>query len=142
MAAARHNSTRRALLGVHIVAPIAGGVSARSSSASAGTPRWTRALAAFGQAGARLDDFRAEEAAIPLEQRTLAVDDDLDERFNRLECERLAALTRLLRVPAPDLPALTLKIDLIIAEAVWELSDAGSCLAVLKTDARRLCQGD
>jgi hypothetical protein len=102
---------------------------------------WNCALAAFHHAGTRLAAFRAEEAAIPWEKRTFAVENHLDERFSRLECARLAALARLLRVPAPDLPTLAVKIDLIIDEAAWELSDAETCLAALKSDARRLCHG-
>ena len=108
-------------------------------NSSPATHLWNRALAALERSGARLELFRLEEAAIPHEQRTRADEDHLDERFSRLECARLAALTRLLRQPAPDLPALAVKIALIIDEAAWELTDAQPCLAALKADAQRLC---
>ena len=101
--------------------------------------RWNRALVALDGAAARLARFRAEEAAMPLDRRTLLVEDDLDERFSRLQSARLAALGRVLRLPAPDRPALALKIALIVDEAAWELSDAQLCLAALKSDAQRLC---
>ncbi len=100
--------------------------------AAAGTARSPPSIApALGSTNSAL-----EEAAIPHEQRTLADEDDLDERFNRLECARLAALAGLLRLPAPDLPALALKIALIVDEAAWELTDPQPCLAALKADAR------
>ncbi len=110
-------------------------------NSSPATHLWNRALAALDRSGARLDVFRLEEAAIPHEQRTFADEDDLDERFSRLECARLAALTRLLRQPAPDLPALAVKITFVLDEAAWELTDARPCLAALKADAQRICYG-
>jgi hypothetical protein len=45
---------------------------------------------------------------------------------------------RLLRAPAPDLPALALKIDLTVDDQAWELTAAAPCLAALKADADRL----
>jgi hypothetical protein len=103
--------------------------------------RWKRALAAVDRAAAGLDRFRAEEGAIPHEERTFAFENDLDERFSRLECARLGAIARLLRLPSPDLPALAVKIALIVDEAAWEFTDAEPCLAALKSDAQRLCNG-
>jgi hypothetical protein len=42
--------------------------------------------------------------------------------------------------PAPDLPALALKIDLIAADQTWELSGAEECVSRLSADARRLAE--
>ncbi|MEA2999697.1 MAG: hypothetical protein QOK17_1530 [Sphingomonadales bacterium] len=46
---------------------------------------------------------------------------------------------RLLRLPAPDLAALALKLDLAVADQAWELTGCETCLAGLQADARRLC---
>jgi hypothetical protein len=45
---------------------------------------------------------------------------------------------RLLRLPARDLPALVLKLDLAIAEQAWEDSGSEACLALIAADARRI----
>jgi hypothetical protein len=42
-------------------------------------------------------------------------------------------------VPAPDLPALALKIALAVDQDVATLSGGEACLAALKRDAARLC---
>ena len=102
--------------------------------------RWTRALAGFRRAGARLAAFQAEIALLPPEARAWPAAIPLDDRFDRLECARLAALRRLLRAPAPDLAALSLKLDLALADRAWELAGATPCLAALQADARRLAQ--
>jgi hypothetical protein len=143
MAAGRHNLTRRALLGV-----VAGVCVAPSASRAQNRPlatrpasrgrRWEAALAAFRGAEARLADFAACVARLAPERRAFPACEPLEERFNDLECVRLAALRRLLRAPAQDLAAFSLKIDLAIDDQAWELTDAEPCLATLKADARRL----
>jgi hypothetical protein len=50
----------------------------------------------------------------------------------------LAALRRLFRIPAPELAALSLKLDLALADQAWELEGCGECLAAIAEDARRL----
>jgi hypothetical protein len=52
---------------------------------------------------------------------------------------RPAALRRLLAVPAPDILALALKIELAVADQAWELTGADTFLPALAADARRLC---
>jgi hypothetical protein len=52
-------------------------------------------------------------------------------RFNR-------ALARLLRTPAPQVAALAVKLDLLVAHQVWELTFAETSLAALRRDAVRL----
>ena len=110
----------------------------RGGDEVASRSRWTRALAAYRRAEARLAAFRAEEALLPAAARAYPACAPLEERFGDLECARLAALRRLLRAPALDLPALALKIELTIDDQAWELTGAESSLAVLKADARRL----
>ena len=88
--------------------------------------KYDRALAAFRRAETVL-----EAAAHEPDEDLYG---DLVVAFNR-------ALERLLRIPAPDLPALAAKIALIVDHQAWELPAAESCLAALKRDARRLAAG-
>ena len=85
--------------------------------------RWRRAVAQFGCAQTILDAAAHE----PDEE----LYGDILDAFNR-------ALRRLLRTPAPDLPALSLKIDLAVDHEIAELTGGDRCLAALKQDARRL----
>jgi hypothetical protein len=181
MAAARHNLSRRAVLGAGVGACVAWGGAAASTSGGtarslpfgpgpgpgssgpfpsaagkdalrqargkpeaaevAGRRVWDRALARFRRAEAALAAWRAEEATLPPARRAWPHSQALDDRFGRLDDVRLAALRRRLRAPAPDLAALSLKIDLVVGDQAWELSGADRFLAALKTDARKLCRG-
>ena len=49
-----------------------------------------------------------------------------------------ALLLALSRLPAPDLPALALKLELAVADLAWELTGCESCLDAAAADARRL----
>lgn len=155
MVAARHNLSRRAVLGAGVVAcsSIAGGGlpdPSAAPSATSGTDRqlafdtlrrrWARALAAYRRAEARVGAFKAEEARLPAERRALSCD-ALELRFGRLDGLRLAALRRLLNLPAPDLRGLTLKLEFAVADLAWELDGCESCLAAAVADARRLADG-
>jgi hypothetical protein len=91
------------------------------------------------RAEARVAAFEAEEALLPAERRVSAAD-ALEERFGRLDSLRLAAVRRLLRLPAADLPALALKLDIAVAEQAWENSGSEGCLAVIAADARRMSE--
>jgi hypothetical protein len=131
-----------------------------------GPARWERALAAYAGAARALEsfcrdrlrpaldahqairarwpldhDFRADAEARALLEPAFAVIGPLEDRADDLECARLDALRRLLRLPAPDLAALALKIELAVDNEAWELTGAETCLAALKADARRLCRG-
>ncbi|HEX8124521.1 MAG TPA: hypothetical protein VF548_02965 [Allosphingosinicella sp.] len=81
--------------------------------------------------------FEAEERLLPVAQRALACD-ALEARFERLDKLRIAAVRRLLRLPAADLPALVLKLDLAVAEQSWEDSGSEDCPAPIAADARRI----
>lgn len=83
MVAARHNLTRRALLGVGIgawavggdafAAPLAADAQGAAELGARSTTvlrhRWERAVAAFRQAESRLAGFKAAEARLPAERR-------------------------------------------------------------------------
>src|SRR5688572_19256176 len=146
MAAGRHNLTRRALLGAGVGAcGFAGGgrvavvplASASGPARSLARGKWEQAIAALRRAEARVAAFEAEEALLPAERRALACE-ALEERFGRLDKLRLAAVRRLLRLPAPDLPALALKFAVAVAEQAWEDSGSEDCLALIAADARRI----
>ena len=170
MVAGRHNLTRRALLGAGVgvcATPAAGARSAfvpsevegRSSrpapakkdalrpaqdegdSEEQSRRRWTRALAAYRRAEARVAACLAAESALPPERRAYPACEELEEEHGRLDSLRTRALTRLLALPAPDLPALALKLELAVADLAWELAGCEHCLAVAAADARRLAGG-
>ncbi|HEX8064542.1 MAG TPA: hypothetical protein VF535_15175 [Allosphingosinicella sp.] len=101
---------------------------------------WERAIAALRRAEARVAALEAEEKLLPAERRELAAD-ALEERFEHLDKLRLAAVRRLLRLPAADLPALALKLEIAVAEQAWEDSGSEDCLERLRDDARRMADG-
>lgn len=105
-----------------------------------GNAPWHRALAAFRRAEARLAAFRRYEAALPAAARAFPACAPLEERGNDLEQSRLDAIRRLLRIPAPDLPALALKVALAIDEEIAFFSGGETCLAAVKADSLRLCR--
>jgi hypothetical protein len=84
--------------------------------------------------------FKAQEALLPAERRAFPCE-ALEAAFARVDSLRLAALRRLLRLPAPDLAALALKLELAVADTAWELTDCETCLAGAAADARRLAHG-
>jgi hypothetical protein len=81
--------------------------------------------------------FEAQERLLAADRRELAAD-ALEARFEQLDKLRLAAVRRLLRLPATDLPALVLKLDLAVAEQAWEDCGSEDCLALIAADARRI----
>jgi hypothetical protein len=84
---------------------------------------WQRALARFNQAQVVLDSARHEE------------DQDVYDALLDSHSEALAAL---LALPAPDLPALAAKLDVIVPQLAWELTGCEDCLERLREDAHRL----
>jgi hypothetical protein len=50
-------------------------------------------------------------------------------------------MVRLLRMGAPDLAALAVKVELVVAEQVWELVAGEACLAALVEDVRGFAGG-
>ena len=127
MAAREHRVSRRVLLGAACGCAFAGPAGAFPSSSSqqrlGSTQRWNRALAACQHAEAVLD------AAIHEPDEDLY--GDLVVAFNR-------TLRTLLRTPAPDLPALSVKLGLAVDHYAWELTGGEACMAALSRDARLL----
>ncbi|HYJ30143.1 MAG TPA: hypothetical protein VEW25_07375 [Allosphingosinicella sp.] len=139
MAAADLNLSRRALLGAAFAVPVLSiaetpalraaeepvpspvGKSGQGSSFA--VTKWDRALEAFRRAEAALASVAHSE------------DDDLYDRmlgrFNR-------ALRGLVRVPATDFAAFSVKLDLAVDHEVATLAGGEACMAALKRDARRL----
>ena len=70
--------------------------------------------------------------------RTAEEEEALQEVYDARLGDHSEALRRLMKVRAPDLPALALKIGLAIDEEVWSLSGGEACLAAVKRDVRRL----
>jgi hypothetical protein len=103
--------------------------------------RWGRTLRAYRRAEARVAAFKAEEALLPPERREWPAVRVLEERFGDLDSLRLAALRRLFLIPAPDLAALSLKLDFAVADQAWELTGCETCLEAAAADARRLAHG-
>jgi hypothetical protein len=84
---------------------------------------WNRALARYRRAETALEAVKG------------SADDHL---YDRLLGRLLKTLARLLRIPAPHLPALAAKLDLLVAHQVWELRFAEPSLTAMQRDARRL----
>ncbi len=146
MASGRHNLSRRAVLGAGVGAcaaaplpgtPLPGTVTSNCPHSTAVQRRWTRTLAAYRRAEARVAAFKAAEARLPPERREWPAVKPLEDRFGDLDSLRLAALRRLFRLPAPNLAALSLKLDLALADQAWELEGCEDCLAAMAEDARR-----
>jgi hypothetical protein len=152
VSAAEHNPSRRALLGAAVALPFvgrgdlghsreSGNPSLSSSTDSRGwipdqvrdDGKWASALAAFQAAEAELRAFERRTAGAPWEAQK-AVEREMDERLDALG----PALLRLLEAPAPDLEALAVKIELIIAHDAVSLSVGQGCLEDLARDARQL----
>ncbi|HEY0028726.1 MAG TPA: hypothetical protein VGC35_12725 [Allosphingosinicella sp.] len=133
------STTRRALLGAAASLPVAS-VATKAAQRAPHTfhVRWSRTLAVYRRAEARVAAFKAEEALLPPERREWPAVKPLEERFGDLDSRRLNVLRRLFQVPAPDLSALALKLELAVADQAWELEGCESCLAALADDARRL----
>jgi hypothetical protein len=125
MAAREHRVSRRVLLGAAWTFPIALAAPRRMPGPS--TEKWQKALAAFRRAHAVID---------------AAVSEPDQDRYDALLDTFTAALRRLLRTPAPDLRALSLKLDLAIDQAAWESTGGEASMAALKRDARRLAARD
>lgn len=166
MAAALHNPSRRALLGAAVALPLLGGEAVArvagplhpSPSANgpplrgrsvprtelelpgtiqprnrAGEDLWRQLLARYRIAEAAVRDVEGRTARGSREEQ-FALEAVYGDRLGDL----YAALRRLLRVPAPDLPALAVKIGLVIDHEVATLSGGETCLAALRRDALRL----
>jgi hypothetical protein len=120
MVAAQHKLSRRALLAGACAAPV---VPLCAQSARAREDGWSLALERFARA----------EAAIA----ALAQSEDQD-AYDEAVDRQIAALSHLLGSPAPDLPAVGLKLALIARHAAWELDCGETAFAALAQDIDRL----
>ena len=155
MADGRHNPSRRALLGAVVALPllsrpcdersdeaIQGGVGGSAGLVDLRSPsaRSARDDGKWRQALARLRGVEAEIRAV--ERATAGGTAEEEEALQEIYDARLdahtAALRRLMKVRAPDLAALAVKIGLAIDEEVGSLAGGERCLAALKRDVRRL----
>ena len=76
----------------------------------------------------------SEQACRQLELQRL---DDEDEHITRL-CDRLDAVFALAEVPAPDLPAFSVKLEALYRDVFLEDRDLAMPVAALVMDVRRL----
>ena len=97
---------------------------------------WREALAGFREAEGALQAFLVRTAGAPDEEQE-AVEEEMDERLDALG----PALLRLLAAPAPDLEALVVKLETIVAHEAWSTSGGEDSLEHLCQDARRLAKG-
>jgi hypothetical protein len=133
MAAGQHNPSRRALLGAVVAIPVVGSAARWTPDQVRGDGKWERALAGLHSAEA---EMRAVERATA--GGTAEEEEALEEVYDARLGDHIAALLRVMKVRAPDLPALAVKIELAIDQEVGTLSGGALCLAALKRDVRRL----
>ena len=152
MAARDHRVSRRALLGAAVAAPVLSAAEGltRHPGLNPGSTflpsppirRWIPDRVRDDEEPVLSDDdewncalirFRVTEAVL----KEHAHDPDED-RYGRLNAAFHRALRKLIRTPAPNLRALSTKIDLAVDREVATLTGGEACLAVLKADARRL----
>jgi hypothetical protein len=98
-----------------------------------GAGKWERALAGLEAAEA---EMRAVERATA--GGTAEEEEALEAVYLARVGDFTAALRRVMRVRAPDLRALALKIELAIDQEVGTISGGELCLAAVKRDVRRL----
>jgi hypothetical protein len=138
MAAGQHKLSRRALLGAVCAAPVLSRHPGLDPGSTFSSPapqgrwipdqvrddeRWNKALARVHKAQTTLD--------------AAAHEPDQD-RYDALLEAHTDALTTLLALPAPDLPTLAAKLEIIVPNLAWELTGAEDCLEILRQDAHRL----
>ncbi|HEY7811268.1 MAG TPA: hypothetical protein VIA98_12920 [Allosphingosinicella sp.] len=97
---------------------------------------WSLLRTAFRDAQAAVCAAERASAGLPFAEAE-ALQEEYDRCLDRLE----DALARLLTAPAPDLPALGLKIALIVDHDAGSLADGDFYLAALRRDAPLLCWG-
>jgi hypothetical protein len=140
----QHKLSRRALLGAVCASPLVrhapprhSGLDPESMNTALAEPdtavfmdsgfrrndEWGTALAGFHQAQEILDSAKSEP------------DQDI---YDALLDSHSDAIRTLLALPAPDLPALAAKLEIIVPEQAWELTGSEDCLEILRQDAHRL----
>jgi hypothetical protein len=95
----------------------------RRNDVSSAVPPWDRAFAVFEKAQAALD---------------AAAHTPNEDLYDRLGVRHDRAMRRLIRTPAPDLPALAAKLDLALDERSGEFFGDCADMKAIKRDVRRL----
>ena len=95
--------------------------------------KWHRALTHLRAAEAKVRAVARATAGGTAEE-----EEALQEVYDARLGDHTAALLQLMKVRAPNLPALALKIELAIDQEVGSLTGGEACLAALKRDVRRL----
>jgi hypothetical protein len=103
-----------------------------ASPARAG-PDWKRALTRYRAAEAEVRAFERETSGAPWAEQH-----SIEERHGALTDRLYDELRLLLRTPAPDVAALSVKLDLVVEHEVGTLSGGEDCLAALRRDAQAL----
>lgn len=138
--------SRRALLGAVVALPLVGSAAPSESKLQSsarvanwtpdevrGDGKWKRALACLEAAEAEMRAVERATAGGSAEE-----EEALQEVYDARLGDHSAALLRLMKVRAPDLAALALKIELAIDQEVGTLAGGELCLAALRRDVRRL----
>jgi hypothetical protein len=135
MAAAEHNVSRRAVLGAAAGLSFETGLRQAQPllRMSGKAEAWDRAFAAFRGAEAEMRRYEALTAGAPWEEQA-AIEEAYGDRLDAM----YAALRRLMRLRAPDVTALAMKIVLAVDHEVATLTGGEACMAALKRDALRL----
>ena len=95
--------------------------------------KWRQALARLRAAEAEIRAVAQLTAGGTVEE-----EEALQEVYDARLGDHSEALRRVMKVRAPDLAALAVKIELAIDEEVGSLTGGEACLAALKRDVRRL----
>ena len=156
------SADRRAVLSSIALAGLAGAVPAAARAAGASMPAqarcpaWEAAQAAYARADAaviasdrdhlaaasrrihELDRTTPATRAVAQRARLAAAYDRAQDRFNDLVAARHDAFARLCNQPAPDLPAVARKVELIVQDDRWECDDIGELLQAVHADLCRL----
>lgn len=95
-------------------------------------------LAATSRRIHELDSAGAGSRVMAQRARLAAEYDRAQYRFNDLVAARHDAFTKLCSQPAPDLPAVARKVELIVQDDRWECDDIGELLQTVHVDLCRL----
>ena len=133
----QHKLSRRALLGAVCASPALSVIPAEAGTSERPAPSPAR-----GGPGFRRDDEGRDRALARFQSAQAKVDaaggEPDQERYDALVDSATESMCTLLALPAPDLPALAAKLEIIVPHLAWELTGREDCLEILRQDARRL----
>jgi len=146
MADGQHKLSRRAVLGGVCASSVLSRhpelVSGSSSPPPGSMTGWTLKQVQGDETAERCAVPDWDRALVRLRTAQAAVEaatgDPDQARYDSLADVATDALCALLALPAPDLPGLATKLDIILPHFAWELTGSESCLEILREDAHRL----